>query len=71
VRLKLNETDQLLVCVDDVNLLGDNIHAIKGNTGSLIDVSKAVGLEIKAEKTKYMLLSLHQNTRQNHDIKES
>jgi hypothetical protein len=28
-----------------------------------------VGLEVKAEKTKYMLLSHHQNARQNHAIK--
>jgi hypothetical protein len=33
------------------------------------DVSKEVGLEINAEKTKYMLLSHHQNAGQNHDIK--
>jgi hypothetical protein len=27
-----------------------------------------VGLEVNAEKTKYMLLSLYQNAGQNHDI---
>jgi hypothetical protein len=38
-------------------------------TETLIDASKEVGLEVNAEKTKYMLLSHHQNVRQNHDIK--
>jgi hypothetical protein len=33
----------------------------KKNTESLTDASKEVGLEIDAEKTKYMLLSHHQN----------
>jgi hypothetical protein len=28
-----------------------------------------VGLEVNTEKTKYMLLSHHQNAGQNHDIK--
>jgi hypothetical protein len=31
--------------------------------------SKEVGLEVNTERTKYMLLSRHQNSGQNHDIK--
>jgi hypothetical protein len=44
-----------------VNLLGDNIDIIKKHTESLIDASKEVGLQVNTEKTKYMLLSRHQN----------
>jgi hypothetical protein len=36
-----------------MNLLGDNIDAIKKNTETLIHASKEVGLEVNAEKTKY------------------
>jgi hypothetical protein len=51
-----------------VNLLGYNIGTIK-NTETLIDASKEAGLEVNAEKTKYMLLSPHQRAAQNRDIK--
>jgi hypothetical protein len=58
-----------LVFADDVNLLGDNIGAIKQNTVILNDACKEVGLEINTEKTKYNLLSRHQSAGQNRDIK--
>jgi hypothetical protein len=69
VGLKLNWTHQLLAYADSVNLLGDNIDTIKKNTEYLIDASKEVGLEINVEKSKYMLLSHHQNVEQNRNIK--
>jgi hypothetical protein len=67
--LKLNGTVQLLAYADDVNLLGDNIDTIKKNTVTLIDASKEVDLEIHVDKTKYMLLSRHQNVGQIRDLK--
>jgi hypothetical protein len=59
----------VLVNADDVNLLGDNIDTIKKNKQTLIDASKEVGLEVNTEKTKYMLLSRHQNAGQDQDVK--
>jgi hypothetical protein len=35
----------------------------------LIDIGKKIGLEINVEKTKYMLLSRHQNVGQNRYVK--
>jgi hypothetical protein len=64
VGLKLNGRHQLMLM-----LIGDNIDTIKKNTETLIDASKEVGLEISIEKTKYMLLSRHQNVGQNRDMK--
>jgi hypothetical protein len=37
------------------------LETIKRNTQTLIDASKEVGLEVNAEKTKYLLLFRHQN----------
>jgi hypothetical protein len=68
VGLELNGMHRLLVYAD-VNLLGDSVDTIKKNTQTLIDASKEGGLEVNTEKTKYMLLSRHQISGQNHDIK--
>jgi hypothetical protein len=54
--MKLNGIHQLLVYADDVNLLGDNIDAIKKNMETLINGSNEVGLEVNTEKTKYMCI---------------
>jgi hypothetical protein len=48
--LKLNGIYQVLVYAYDVNLLGDNIGTIKKKTGTLIDASKEVGLEVNTDK---------------------
>jgi hypothetical protein len=47
----------------------ENIDTILKNTKALLDASKEVGLEVKPEKTKYMLVSLCQKAQQRQSIK--
>ena len=58
--MKLNGTHHLLHAYD-VNILGGSMHAIKKNTEALIVASKESGLEVTADKTKYMVMSQDQN----------
>jgi hypothetical protein len=69
VGLKLNGIYQLLVYAYDENLLGDNVDVIKRNTKTSVDASKEVGLEVNAQKTKYIFLSRHKDAVQNHVMK--
>ena len=67
--LKLSGTHQLLVYADDVNMLGGSIHSIKKNAEALVVASKETGLEVNADKTKYMAMSRDQNAGRSHSIK--
>ena len=67
--LKLNGTHQLLVYADDVNILGRSVHTIKKNTKALLIGSKEIGLEVNADKTKYMVTSGDRNEGRSHNIK--
>jgi hypothetical protein len=58
-----------LIYADDDNLFGDSINAIKENTETPLEASRDVGLEINAEKTKYMIMSRHLNSEQNQNIR--
>jgi hypothetical protein len=49
--------------------LGGSAHTIKKNTVTLVVVSKEIGLEVNADKTKYMVISRDQNAERNQSIK--
>ena len=51
--LKLNGTVQLLEYVGDINVMGGSVQ----NTGTSVVAGKEIGLEVNADKTKYMVLS--------------
>jgi hypothetical protein len=58
--LKLNGTHQLLAYADDVNLLGGSEHRVNENAETLVVVTKEIGLEVNADKTKYMVMTRDQ-----------
>jgi hypothetical protein len=46
-----------VVHADGVNILGRSVHGVKGNAENLVVVSREIGLEVNADKTKYMVMS--------------
>jgi len=59
--LKLNGTHQLLAYADDINILGGSINTLKENAEALVAATREIGLEVSADKTKYMVMSRDQN----------
>ena len=46
----------LVVYADDVNILGGGAHAVKENAEALLVATKEIGLEVSADKIKYMVM---------------
>jgi hypothetical protein len=67
--LKLNGTHQLLAYADDVNILGGCIHTVKENAEALVAATRENGLEVSADKTKYMVMSRDQNAGRIHSVR--
>ena len=67
--LKLNGTHQLLAYADDVNILRGSVHTVKENAEALVVAAKEIGLEVNADKTKYMVMSRDQNAGRSHSMK--
>jgi len=59
--MKLNGPHQLLVYADDVNIMGGSIHTIKENAEALVVANAEIGLDMNADKTKYMVMCQDQN----------
>jgi hypothetical protein len=59
--LKLYGTHQLVFYADDVNMLGGSVHNVKESAEASVVASKETGLEVNADKSKYMVMSRDQN----------
>jgi len=67
--LKLNGTQQLLAYADAVNILGGSVHTVKENAEALVVATKEIGLEVNADKTKYMIMSRDQKAGRGHSVR--
>ena len=67
--LRCNGTQKLVVDADGDSLFTRYIHTIKKNTEALLVASKAVDIEVNAEKTKYICTYCEQNAVKNCNIK--
>jgi len=54
---------------DDVNKLGGSIHTLKENAEALVAATREIGLEVSADKTKYMAMSRDQNAERIHSVR--
>jgi hypothetical protein len=57
----MDGTHQLLICADDIAILGENMNITNRNTEVLLQASREVGLGVTSERTKYVVMSRHQN----------
>jgi len=58
-----------LVNDDNANILGGSVNIIKKTTETLAVASKEIGLDVNADKTKYLAMSRDQNAGRSHNVK--
>jgi hypothetical protein len=66
--MELIGTHQPLVCIDNVNMLGENTNTTRKNTETMLELSREVYLEVNVEETRYMFVSYHQKSIKNHNL---
>ena len=67
--LKINGTHQVLAYADDDIILGAGTHTLQENAEPLVAATREIGLEVSADRTKYMFVSRDQNAGQNHSVR--
>jgi len=67
--LKLNATHQLLDYADYVNIQIGSINTLKEKVEALVAATRQIGLEVSADKTKYMVMSRDQNAGRIHSVR--
>jgi len=66
---ELHGTHQLLAYADDVNILGGSIRTLQENEEALAAATREIGLEVSADKTKYLVMSRGQNEGRIHSVR--
>ena len=59
----------ILIADDGDNILGGSIRTVKKNAEALVVATKEIGLEVNADKTKYMVMSREQTAGLSHTMK--
>jgi len=49
--------------------LGGSVHTVKENAEALVVATKEIGLEVNADRTKYMVMSRDRNAGRGHSVK--
>jgi len=49
--------------------LGGSVHTVKENAEDLVVATEEIGLEVNADKTKYMVMSRDRNAGRGHSVK--